>query len=314
MSDLRENFCFVGYDPDRAIGYFVQLSRWRLDSAIWREQVQIFLPDGQYLLHRGWGPVDDLNSSEGALLKLTSDESGKRWRIRYRGPARLTSAAELMQGPLEERTPSLLDLDATFESEYCVWQMGERPTDDKWGHTHSEQPGKIHGRLEADGQTFDIRSTGYRSHSRGSRTLTSLFDHCWIHGVFSGGRAFAILHVRMKSAGDAPTTALAQAMIWNEGRIYPAQCTQAPVLGETGRLTSDPPVHFSFALESELGLMHVEAQAMSSIPHSTTMDGEWLDGVVTDSARAHLVAYERPTVFRWNGETGSGHVEQSRRI
>lgn len=311
--DIRENVCFVGFDPQRAIGYFIQLSRWCLDSAIWREQVQVFLPDGDYLLHRGWGRDDSRQEPSGALLKVNCDEPERRWRIRYRGPARRTTAQELSRGPMSERTPQLLDLDVTFESEYDIWQMRKK-TADKWEHSHSEQPGKIHGRIEAGGQTVDIESVGYRNHSRGTRKLSAVFDHCWAHGRFVGGRVFAILSARIKTAEESVTTALSQAMIWDAGRLHVATCKEPPLLGDTQHSLTEPPDRFTFDLESDLGSMRIDAQAAASIPHSTTLDGEWLDGVVTDASLAYLVAYERPTLFSWNGESGCGHTEQSRRI
>ncbi len=51
----RENFCFDGYDKDRDIGFWIHCGRWSLDPRIWREQVLVYLPGGDYLVHRAWG-------------------------------------------------------------------------------------------------------------------------------------------------------------------------------------------------------------------------------------------------------------------
>lgn len=312
--DIRENVCFVGYDPQNAVGYLIQLSRWCCDSVIWRETVQVFLPDGSCLLHRGWGQDETHQEPAGALLKVSCEAPQRRWRVRYRGPARLTAAQELSRGPLLERTPQLLDLNVIFESDYDVWEMRNKTTDAKWGHSHSEQPGRIRGRMQTGGQTIDFESFGYRNQSRGTRKLTALFDNCWVNGMFASGRAFAISYARLKAAGEPPTLAMAQAVIWEAGRLHVVTCTTPPLLGDTHYPLAEPPTRLTFDLESNLGLMRIDAQAAASIPHSTTLEGEWLDGVVTDASLAYLVAHERPTVLSWNGEQGCGHIEQSRRI
>jgi hypothetical protein len=311
---IRENVCFVGYDPLRTVGYLIQLSRWCHDPAIWREQVQVFLPDGGYLLHRGWGRDGSRDEPAAALLQVIALEPGRRWRISYRGPARYTTAVELSCGPLRERTQQLLDLDVTFESDYEVWEMHSQSADRKWGHAHAEQPGRIRGRIELDGSRTDIDGHGYRNRSRGTRTLSVLVDHCWAHGIFSGGRAFAISSVRMQGHENSLSSATTHARIWNAGRLYVATCSNPPLLGDLQHALADPPDRLTFELDSDLGPMRVDAQTMASIPHSTTVDGEWLDGVITDASLAYLVAYERPMVLKWNGERGSGHIEQSRRI
>jgi len=48
----RENFCFDGYDKDRDVGFWIHCGRWSLDPRIWREQVLLYLPGGDYLVHR----------------------------------------------------------------------------------------------------------------------------------------------------------------------------------------------------------------------------------------------------------------------
>jgi hypothetical protein len=312
-TDIRENVCFVGYDPQRAIGYLIQLSRWCLDSAIWREQVQVFMPDGTSLLHRGWGKQEDEEFAS-ALLKVVCEEPERKWHISYRGPVRRTTPQELSSGPLLERTQELLDVSISFESDYLAWDINNETSDHKWVHSVSEQPGKITGRLETRSGTIEFNSYGYRNYSRGTRTLSAVFDHCWANGVFASGKAFGISHARMKTAGQSATVAMNRAVIWNDGRLHVARCTALPLIGEQQHALEKSPTHFVLDLESELGPMRIEAQSAASIPHSTTREGEWLDGIVTDNSETYLLAYEQPVLLVCNGESGCGHIELSRRL
>jgi hypothetical protein len=311
-TSIRELFCFEGYDRARNVGFFLHLTRWYLDPSIWREQVQIYLPDGQYLLRRNWERADPTRGAGGALLKAVCEEDGRRWRIRYSGPARPCTAEELSNGPLPERPQVLAELDVVFESDFPAWQLGERGGDHRLTRWHEEQPGRIKGRLQAGSAVTEIDGVGYRDHSRGPRKMEALFDHCWVHGVFPSGRAFSVFHIRSR-AGDRTVESFSQAAIWHEGRIHKATCSTPPLLGDTSHSLTAPPRHFSIDLVGELAPMHITAEVQRSVPHSTTADGEWLDGV-TNKSLAQLVAYEQPTLFRWNGETGVGHVEQSRRL
>ena len=98
----RENFCFDGYDKDRDVGFWIHCGRWSLDPRIWREQVLVYLPGGDYLVHRAWGFRPSDSGPRAALLDLICEEPEKRWKIRYRGPARRTTQDEVQAGLLPE--------------------------------------------------------------------------------------------------------------------------------------------------------------------------------------------------------------------
>jgi len=70
----RENFCFDGYDKDRDVGFWIHCGRWSLDPRIWREQVLVYLPGGDYLVHRAWGFRPSDNGPRSALLDLVCNE------------------------------------------------------------------------------------------------------------------------------------------------------------------------------------------------------------------------------------------------
>jgi hypothetical protein len=307
---VRELFCFEGYDPQHRIGYFFHLTRWYLDPTLWLEQVQVYLPDGNYLVRHNWSRANPLSETGGAMLKLLHDERARCWRIQYRGPVMRATAQELSRGPLTERPQQRLELDVLFQSAYSPWELGNASADHTTQRWLVEQPGRVSGQVNVGGEVQAMDGVGYRNHSRGPRMTATLYDHCWVHGQFPSGRAFAVIHIRDAHA----LSRLAQAVVWDRGRVYPARCEIPPLLGDTDHPLTAPRERFTMDIHSDLGVMHIEAHAQRNLPHSTTSGGEWLDGVTADRALAQLVTYERPTLFFWNDEVGAGHTEQSRSL
>lgn len=302
----RENYCFTAFDAERNVGYWIHCGRWSLDSRLWREQVQVYLPDGGLLVHRQIGMRPSTRGPSGALLDLVCEEPGQRWRIHFHGPARRTTPEELARGPLTEGPKELLDVDVVHHARGPIWDFGAAAMQaEYYADFHYEQPADVRGTLACNGRSLEMKGRGHRDHSRGKRDLSSMVQHCWIQGHFPDGLSFAMLLSRVRQGDAVVASPGSKAAIWKDGRVIAARCPDAPYLIST----REPPPTYRMHLESELGSMEVEARILRSLPHSTTAAYECYDGVTP--GLAHVVTYEQPTAFTLAGQNGVGHSERS---
>lgn len=307
----RENFCFDGYDSSSGIGWWVHCGRWPADPSLWREQVLFSLPDGTFLLHRGWGFRSSSDGPRGALLDLVCEEPGRRWRLRYHGPARRTAAAELHAGTLAESTQSLLSVDLTFTSTRSLWDMGSLHGQD-WANFHKEQTGRATGLVSyreggAAPRSVPVDAFAWRDHSRGARDLSTMTRHCWIHGDLPGGRAFAFADVE-HAHPTGTRTRFSQAAVWDGDTVYEATVDEPPYLESV----ETPPRQYEMTLRSPVGDFVLSAETRYSMPHSTMPGGDSVDGVAR--GLGHVVTYEQGTVFTVDGGRFDGHSERSHRL
>jgi hypothetical protein len=304
----RENFCFDGYDRERDIGFWIHCGRWSLDPRIWREQVLLYIPGGDYLVHRAWGLRVSTNGPSGALLDLVCEVPGERWALRYRGPTRRAHSDELQAGLLSEGPQILLDLDIAFTSNVPVWNMTAGMQGQAWGKFHIEQTGRYRGVIRYGDEAVAMDGFGWRDHSRGPRDMVEMGRHVWIHGNLSQGRSFALTVIENWRDG-AFVCALDKAVIWDSGRLYEARCPDPPFLVSTDL----PPTHYDMTLVYEKGSVRVHGEQRRKLPHSTGRYMECFDGVAP-AALAQVVTYEGGTVFTVDGEQCDGHSERSYRL
>jgi hypothetical protein len=300
----RENYCFDGYDPVTDIGFWIHMGRWPHDPGLWREQVLVYALDGTFVLHRGWGVRDSVGGPKGALLELTCLQPGAEWHIGYRGPARRTRPEEL-SGPLPEIEQGLLELDLTFSTRDELWLMGHEVEGQEWANAHGEHTGRVAGTLRVGGaEPIPVDSFAWRDHSRGPRNLTGHRRHCWIHGELPGGRTFALTTIESQNeTGEGEN--FAQAVVWSAGKAYAAECPSPPYIDRF----DVPPDGYTMRLKSEVGTFEITAETPRSLPHSTMVNGDAVDGVAR--AGAHIVTWEQGTVFRVDGGSYAGHSERS---
>lgn len=304
----RENFCFDGYDRERDIGFWIHCGRWSLDPRIWREQVLLYIPGGDYLVHRAWGFRPSNKGPSGALLDLVCEEPGKRWQLRYHGPARRTFTAELQAGLLPEGPQLLLDLNIAFTSEQPVWDMTAGMKGQAWGKFHIEQTGRFRGDIRYGDEAVRMDGFGWRDHSRGPRDMVAMGRHVWIHGELSHGRSFALTVIENYKDGEF-VRALDKAVIWDGGVLYDARCPDPPFLSSTAL----PPPHYDVTLVYDKGTAQLHGEQRRRLPHSTSRYMECFDGVAT-AALAQVVTYEGGTVFTVDGQQFDGHSERSYRL
>ncbi|MET0987880.1 MAG: hypothetical protein ABW034_20980 [Steroidobacteraceae bacterium] len=300
----RENFCFDGYDHRRDIGFWIHCSRWPYDRGIWREQVLVYWPGTTYLVHRAWGYRPNPRGVSSALLDLLCTTPGEAWTLKYRGPTRPTTDAELRRGPLPEAPQSSMDLNIEFTSTVPMWDMTAGIDGEDWGKFHIEQTGRFKGTIRYGDETVAMDGFGWHDHSRGPRHVGSMGRHCWIHGNLSRGRSFAMT-VMDNLSPNGFVRGLDKIVIWDGGRIHAATCPNPPFLESSNAPSSS----YSMQLVYAGGTIDIEAQTRRCLPHSTTDTMEIFDGVTPGIA--HVVTYEQGSVFKVDGELHDGHTERS---
>ena len=300
----RENFCFDGYDAHRDVGFWIHCGRWSREPSIWREQVLVYWPGGDYYLNRSFGYRPSAKGPSGALLDLVCEHPGKRWRLKYRGPTRRATQQEVLSGPLTEGPRALMVLDIQFTTDNEMWDTTSALRGQPWAKFHIEQTGRFQGTISVDERTVQMDGLGWHDHSRGSRDLSAMGRHAWIHGNLSKGRSFAMTFLQNFSNGTF-TTALDEIAVWEGGKLFHAKCPNPPMLESTAR----PPPTYDFTIEYEKGVIEVHAELVRCLPHSTTRFMECFDGVCP--GLAHIVTYEEGSVFVVDGERHNGHTERS---
>ena len=326
--DWSENYCFDGFDPARDFGFWLHLGRWQRQTDIWREQVLLYLPGGDHLLIRSYGAGAHETGPGGALQRFTCEEPGRRWRLQYTGPARRVTLDEMMAGAKNHITDGpyvFVRFDLLFEGITPIWDMGDM-VGENWASFHYEQHGRITGTVDyetADGprRTLDIAGNGYRDHSRGVRDLTNFGGFYWNHAVFPSGRSraarlpishfpsgrgFSVVH-SYKWDGTTSSPGVSRAVIFDEGRILPAELVSVPLLDGSRAL---PPESYTLRLRSELGEMEIEGRPKRTVAQSSDRSNNQCDGIATPDIGV-LYCFEQPTEYRWNGEVAPGWTERA---
>jgi hypothetical protein len=312
--DWSENYCFDGFDPARDFGFWLHLGRWQRQLDIWREQVLLYLPGGDHLLMRAYGAGARADGPGGALQRFTCEEPGRRWRLRYEGPARRVTLDEMMAGSKNHITDGpyvFVRFDLLFEAAKPVWDMGDM-AGENWASFHYEQHGKITGTVDyetAGGarRTIAVDGNGYRDHSRGVRDLTNFGGFYWNHAVFPSGRGFSVVH-SYKWQDGARADGVSRAVVYEGDRILPAEVVSVPVLD--GKAL--PPERYTLLLRSELGEMAIEGRPLRTVAQSSDRYNNQFDGIATPDIGV-LFCFEQPTEYRWNGEIAPGWTERAER-
>jgi hypothetical protein len=306
VENFSENYCFDTYDSSRDIGFWLHMGKWPSHTPFWREQALIFLPGGGFLLQRNVGLRDSTDGPSGALMDIKCLEPGKRWTIRYLGPARPTTTSELLAAPMVEKPHELLQLDLLFEATTPIWDFGQSVKGEVWANSHYEQSGRVTGTIKVGSVVHSIDGGAHRDHSRGPRNQASIKGHCWIHGHFPNGRSFALFDLQMLD-GDSIRQGVKLATVMDNNHIYPATYGILPYLESI----NDPSSHYALTLTSALGTMDIDATILRSLPISVDKFNDPIYGLAVLPSVTSLIAWEQPTKFNWDGMVGEGHTERT---
>lgn len=150
-----ENYCFDLHDGMLGISLWLHLSRSQLHPTLWREVINVILPDGRIGMWKGYGRGPVVRPRpEGPTLSVDVIEPFERLQLSCIGVVQLTDEEELITGPLGDdiEVPFLLDLEWRSATE--VWDLRDHMADQVWATGHYEQGGRVTGTLAVDGQEW----------------------------------------------------------------------------------------------------------------------------------------------------------------
>jgi len=175
---------------------------------------------------------------------------------------------------------------------------------------HIEQNGHVSGTIRyAGGETYVLKGApATRDHSRGVRDLTRYKGHIWANGIFPSGKSFHLF--TMKTHGfDDVAAGRAGAIV--DGKLHEITLSRA----SQGWLESADQLFQPFKLSFEsatLGRFEVDAlELFNSVPLALTFPADHYWSVPTQSRLKNMTwVNEQKLMWRWNGETGYGHIER----
>jgi len=150
------------------------------------------------------------------------------------------------------------------------------------------------GTYEIDGKTYAFKGVGTRIHRRSVRRLEGFYGHCWLSAVFPDGSAFGSLAYPPRDGSDGELS-YNDAVIYKNGRLYPARIIQAPFL----RRIVPAGDEMLLELESELGRTRIEG---TTALNSFRIGNPDIGGLNLQQGGA---------LFRWGNQKAYGMVERS---
>ncbi len=299
-----ENYCFDLHDPTVGISMWLHLSRSQLDLRLWREVVNVFLPDGRIGMWKGYGTGHEVRERPtGPTLAVDVVEPFEHLRLTAVGVVRLTDEAELRAGPLCDDVEVSFALDVDWCAATPVWDMRNQLDGQIWASGHYEQGAAISGSVKVDGETWALSGTGWRDHSVGPRNNGLMRDHDWAHAVFPSGRAFAIFrHARVGVGED-----LGGAFVSVDGRQIEASLVS--VLPRVAGVEDAGPIEI--VLSTPSGPTTITAENLNTAWSGSAPPAHQTLGRRTRSG--HL-RWESQTRYSWDGETALGIFERTMRL
>jgi hypothetical protein len=307
-----ENFWWLAFDEQRAMGVMVHLASLPHDFSLLRQTVLVFMPDGRVLADLSVGGGRSHNRVAGATVSAECLVPFRAWRIALGGMAQATTIDELWRGPLAQgrRLPVRFDLTATSLSP--AWNAGgghghTAMTEQGWASHHYQQTVAVRGSVEIDGQAYQLDCRGVRDHSRGARDMASWGGHCLLTAPFPKGDAFGIMAVL--GADGRPAMNAAYAVI--DGCVQRGTVRELPP-----PLSGDVLETEDFTIEIELatGVQRVSVrtapQGLQRSILTMLAPNDLVVGLYRDDPHAIALSWV-PARYTWNGKTGYGPVERS---
>jgi hypothetical protein len=265
----------------------------------------VTFPNGQIATTRNYGRNTEGNVVSAALCRYEIVKADEVVRLTYDGPVWTHSLGELLEEGLLNSRTQRLNLDLTFEAKHPMWDMHGRHASDATGIAgamHIEQLGQVNGKLKLNDWEIAVHDAyACRDHSRGGREVSGFRNHCWLNGIFSGGRGFQLYFFKMHGLVEP---ALAQATIMYRNEQIPATIQHIELTDSA----SDHGKLHTVILESELGEMKIQVtEVLSTIPIHMTAPFNPAFGLGKGS---HGLLFDEAVVLEWNGEKGIGWCER----
>lgn len=276
-------------------------------------QANFSFADGRVMSGAGRGPAAPALDADGrptvigaGPLSFRCVEPFRRWTMRFDGPARDGHVSEQLDGSFKTKTaatPVKLDVEMTMATPAWVQEF---PADTAGMSAQQaanaqamglgyrfEHHFRAQGTLEVDGRSRPFKGTGTRIHRQSIRRLEGFFGHCWLSALFPDGRAFGCL-AYPPLAGQTEYS-YNDAVVYQDGRLYPARIVKAPFLRRLVFEGDD----VSVELQSELGRTRIQGVTALSTFRVGNPD---IGGLNLQQGGAR---------FTWDGQSAYGMVERS---
>jgi len=298
-----ENYWFVTYDPVKKLGVWIHLGRMAFDPTLWHEMTVVYLPDGDFLVSKGYGRHLAPNGLCPATLSCECVDPWNRWTTRFDGAAVRTTRAQLDTSfaPDGIHLPVKVDLDWTGFSP--VWMLPQESLKEQsWGGLHYQQLCNVKGTVSHSGTVVEFNGTAIRDHTRGARDFFPVNNHACLNCAFPSGRGFITLDVTVNGQR------LNKAAVIIDGKIHEATVAQHALLSSP--TDTDKPYEFELAWDT--GTAKIRAEMLHNMPYGMVAENEISLGY--DPKVSYTPMYEGFSRFEWDGEIGYGLTERSVRV
>ena len=276
-------------------------------------QANFAFADGRVLSGAGRGTAPPALDADGrptiigaGPLTLRCIEPFRRWTMCFDGLARDGHVSEQIDTSFKAKSPTTavrLDVEMTMATPAWVQEVAaDTATMSGAQAANAQAMGlgyrfehhfRASGRLTIDGRSRDFRGTGTRIHRQSVRRLDGFSGHCWLSALFPDGRAFGCLAYPPRPGETAYS--YNDAVVYNDGKLYPARIVEAPFLRRVIFSGDD----VSVELESELGRTRIAGVTTLSTFRIGNPD---IGGLNLQQGGAR---------FTWDGLSTYGMVERS---
>jgi len=287
------------------------------EASSWEDrllQANFSFANGRVLNGAGKGPAPSAIDSDGkptilgaGPLTFRCIEPFRRWSVVYDGTARDGHVSEQIDGSFKTKQPVLtkvrLEAEMTMATPAWVQEVSadtakmsaqEAANAQAMGLGYRfEHHFRAQGTFEIDGKKRDFKGLGTRIHRQSIRRLDGFFGHCWLSALFPDGSAFGCL--AYPPLPGKTEYSYNDAVIYKNGKLYPARITKAPFLRRIVFAGDDVTVE----LESELGKTRITGVTGLSTFRVGNPD---IGGLNLQQAGAR---------FTWDGQSAFGMVERS---
>lgn len=282
-------------------GWMAHVGTMPTDPTFWHSVAALALPDGRLLVNKMVGPAAEAGAAGPANAAATFLDPYARWRWRFSGGMRLISPAEAAAGLIAdgETVPVVVDCEA--QAAGPVWSPtisdGELA---EWAHFHHEQALVVKGEITVDGEQFEIDAVGHRDHSAGPRDMSGFERGLWCNGTLDDGWSFVAMW-----ANRAPGEEFSRAAVFVGDTVHEATLTGPSLITSAAA----DPKRFTFTLESDLGVRHVEALCTAGMNWSVVGPAEFAMGTNYGEPTSYMLT-QYFADLRCEGRSGLGFVDR----
>jgi hypothetical protein len=311
--EMRESVSVWLYEENGRFGF--PRMGIEAEAASWNDrrlQAAFTCPDGRALNGAGRGappPAIDEHGRPTVIgagpLTFRCIEPFRRWSMSYDGTALEGTVQEQIDRSYGKRGSKPIKLHVEMSMVTPAW-VQETSIDPAMSQVQKDNAAamglgyrfehhlRAAGTYQIDGKTYDFKGVGTRIHRQSIRRLEGFFGHCWLSAVFPDGSAFGSLAYPPREGGNGEY-AYNDAVIFQNGKLYPARIVKAPFL----RRIVPSGDEFTLQLQSDLGHTVIEGTTALNTFRIGNPD---IGGLNLQQGGA---------LFRWGKQQAYGMVERS---